>query len=289
MRALSKDILMIAIGSLCYALALTVLAIPNNLTEGGVPGAAILLYYAFDWSPGIVTFILTSIIMVIGYKYLPKRATLLSVMTVPMISFFIYMTEGRVDSLGDPLVSAIFAGFFIGVGCGFIFRTGSTMGGTSLIAMMLNRGLGWDLVRTIFVLDLLIVVSGFFIIGPLHLMYTVITLFIAKKAMDLMMDGLDPRKAVSIISNKAPFIADALIENMNISVTVFKGKGGYLKEDTDMTYVIINKYQLVRLKKIVSSVDENAFVVIHDVRDVFGGSFAWEERKVIEQAKPVSE
>src|SRR5699024_3727237 len=114
MKTFPKDFLMITIGSLCYALALTMLAIPNHLTEGGVPGAAIILHYAFDWSPGIVTFILTSVIMVIGFKSLPKRAILLSILTVPMVSFFIYITENRVESLGDPLTSAIFAGFFIG-------------------------------------------------------------------------------------------------------------------------------------------------------------------------------
>lgn len=279
MKLLTRDLFMITLGSLCYALALTILAIPNNLTEGGVPGAAIILHYAFDWSPGIVTFILTSIIMVIGYKSLPKRAVVLSILTVPLISFFIYITEDLVESLGDPLASAIFAGFFIGVGCGLIFRTGSSMGGTSLIARMLHNGFGWDMIRTIFALDVLIVLSGFFVIGPLNTMYTIIALFIAKKATDLVIDGLDPRKAVSIISNKAPFICDAIINNMNISVTVLKGYGGYLKEDTDMTYVIINKYQLMRLKRIISSIDDQAFVVIHDVRDVFGGSFAWDETK----------
>jgi len=272
---------MIILGSLCYALALTILAIPNNLTEGGVPGAAIILHYAFDWSPGIVTFILTSVIMIIGYRSLSKRAVLLSLLTIPLISFFIYITENLVESLGDPLVSAIFAGFFIGIGCGLIFRTGSSMGGTSLIAIMLNNRFGWDMVRTIFALDALIVISGFFVIGPLNVMYTIITLFIAKKATDLIMDGLDPRKAVSIISHNAPNIADAIINHMNISVTVFKGYGGYLKEDTDMTYVIINKYQLMRLKKVIATIDEDAFVVIHDVRDVFGGSFAWEEQEKI--------
>lgn len=277
MKSFSKDFLMVALGSLCYALALTVLAIPNNLTEGGVPGAAIILHYAFDWSPGIVTFILTSIIMVIGYKSLPKRGIVLSILSVPLISFFIFITEDRVESLGDPLASAIFAGFFIGIGCGLIFRTGSSMGGTSLIARMLHNAFGSDMVRTIFALDVLIVLSGFFVIGPLNTMYTIIALFIAKKATDLIIDGLDPRKAVSIISNKAPVIADAIINEMNISVTVFKGYGGYLKEDTDMTYVIINKYQLMRLKRVISSIDENAFVVVHDVRDVFGGSFAWDE------------
>src|SRR5699024_2223675 len=277
MKSLSKDLLMITVGSLCYALALTILAIPNELTEGGIPGAAIILHYAFGWSPGIVTFILTSVILIAGFKFLTKRAMVLSVLTVPMVSFFIYITEDKAESLGDPLVSAVFAGFFLGIGCGLIFRTGCSMGGTRLIAIMFNKLFGWDMVRAIVIIDVMTVLSGFAIIGPFHIMYTIITLFVAKKATDLILDGLDPRKAVNIISSQAPVIADTIINQMNISVTVFKGYGGYLKEDTDMTYVIINKYQLMRLKKVISSIDADAFVVIHDVRDVFGGSFAWDE------------
>src|SRR5690625_3398951 len=99
MGKFTKDLCMITLGSLCYALALTLLAIPNNLTEGGVPGAAIILHYAFDWSPGIVTFILTSVIMIIGYKSLPKRAIVLSLLSVPLVSIFIYISEDLVESL----------------------------------------------------------------------------------------------------------------------------------------------------------------------------------------------
>jgi len=279
MKLLVRDISMVTIGALCYSLALTILAIPNDLTEGGVPGAAVLLYYAFGWSPGIVTFILTSVILLIGYKSLSKRAIGLSLLAVPLVSLFIYLTEDKVGSLGDPLVSAIFAGFFIGIGAGLIFRTGSSMGGTSTIALMLNKSYGFDMVRMIFIMDIIIVLAGLFIIGPLNVMYTIITLFIAKKAMDLIMDGLDPRKAVSIISDKSPLIADELIKQMNISVTIFEGYGGYLKNNTKMTYVIINKYQLMKLKKVIATVDDRAFVVVHDVRDVFGGSFDWEVPK----------
>src|SRR5699024_10857155 len=231
-----KDVSLITIGCLTYALALTLLAMPNELTEGGIPGAALILYYAFDWSPGIITFILTTLIMIIGFKYIPKRATALSLLTLPLISGFMYLTEGLAPSLGDPLVSAIFAGLLIGFGMGLILNTGSTMGGTSLIARMCQDLLGWDLVRTIFVLDVLIVLAGLFVIGPLHVMYTLIALFIAKKATDLVIEGLDPRKAVSVISTKAPEIAEALINQMELSVTVLKGYGGYSKRDTDMTY-----------------------------------------------------
>lgn len=66
MKLFIEDLSMIVLGSVCYALALTLLAIPSELTEGGVPGAAIILHYAFDWSPGIVTLVLTTVVMLIG-------------------------------------------------------------------------------------------------------------------------------------------------------------------------------------------------------------------------------
>lgn len=270
-----KDLAMITVGSLLYALALTFLIIPNNLADGGLAGASVILHYVFGWSPGIVNFILASAAIVIGYRVLPKRNTWLTIITTPLISLFIYITEINIDPLGDPLVSAIFAGFFGGVGTGMIFRTGGSMGGTSIIARMFHHTLGWELTRTNFVLDMIIVTSGILVIGPLNTMYTIISLFVAKKATDIVMEGLDARKAVSVISHNSPEITEEVIKQMKISATVYKGYGVYSKEPSDMAYMIINKYQLLKLKRIINSVDDSAFVVIHDVRDVFGGSFSW--------------
>src|SRR5699024_4005786 len=278
MKQLVKDLIMIVAGTLLYALALTFLAIPNNLADGGLPGLSLILYYAFSWSPGIVNFVLASIILLIGYRVLPRRTIFLTVFTAPLLSFFIYITEQKVESLGDPLVSAIFAGFFIGIGAGLILRTGSSMGGTSVIARMLHHNLDWDLTRTNFALDAVIVTSGLFIIGPLNTMYTIVSLFVGKKATDIILEGLDTRKAVSIISAYAPEITDEVVQQMKTSATVFEGYGGYMKENADMAYIIINKYQIMKLKRIINAVDDRAFVVIHDVRDVFGGSFSWAKK-----------
>jgi uncharacterized membrane-anchored protein YitT (DUF2179 family) len=218
---------------------------------------------------------LNAFLLFIGYRVLPRRTILLSLLTVPLISFFMFITEGRIEPLGDPLVSAVFTGVFIGIGTGMIFRAGSSMGGSTLVARMLNHKLGWDLMETNFILDALVVVFGLFVIGPLHTMYTVIALFIGKKSADFVIEGLDTKKAVSVISSRTPEVADEIIKQMKTSATVFKGYGGYSKESKDMVYIIIKKYQLFKLKQIISSVDSEAFVIIHDVRDVFGGSFSW--------------
>jgi len=82
-------------------------------------------------------------------------------------------------------------------------------------------------------------------------------------------------KKSSVISSDAMAIAEAVISQMKTSATVFEGYGGYLKEEKDMTYIITNKYQLIKLRRIINQVDNEAFVVVHDVRDVFGESFSW--------------
>src|SRR5690625_2046372 len=150
---------MITLGSLMYALAVTLLAIPNDLADGAIARLSITLYYPFNWSPAILTFLVTAIILAIGYKFLSKRALGLSLLTVTLVSLFIYLTEGMGESLGDPLVSAMFAGFFSGVGSALIFRTGSSMGGTSTIAIMLKQKYDFDMIRSIFIMDIAIVLS----------------------------------------------------------------------------------------------------------------------------------
>lgn len=270
-----RDFLLILFGSALYAFSLTFLSIPNHLAEGGVTGLSVILYYALAWSPAITNFIINVLLMAVGYRVLPRRTVILSLVTIPLISFFMYITEGKIKPLGDPLVSAIFAGVIIGIGTGMIFRGGSSMGGTTLVARMLNHNFGLDLTETNFILDAIIVLSGLFVIGPLHTMYTVLALFIGKRATDFVIEGLDTKKAVSVVSTHPTAVADEIIRQLHTSATVFKGYGGYSKENRDMVYVIIKKYQVFKLKKAISSVDEEAFVIIHDVRDVFGGSFSW--------------
>src|SRR5699024_7497331 len=99
MNKMVRDIFFIVIGCLSYALALTLLAMPNELTEGGIPGAALILFYAFDWSPGIITFILTTTITIIGFRYIPRRAMALSILTLPLISGFIYLFNRRFSTV----------------------------------------------------------------------------------------------------------------------------------------------------------------------------------------------
>lgn len=90
---------------------------------------------------------------------------------------------------------------------------------------------------------------------------------------DFIVEGMDTKTAVTIISNQPDLIREAITKNMTRGVTVLEGRGGYTGKNKEVLYVVINKQELVKLKQVISRVDEDAFVVIHDVRDVLGGGF----------------
>ncbi|PEJ32052.1 YitT family protein [Bacillus pseudomycoides] len=120
-------------------------------------------------------------------------------------------------------------------------------------------------------IDIVVIVGSVFIIGQEKAMYTLVAVFIGAKVIDFIVEGINTKTAVTIISSQPDLIRETITKHMTRGVTVLEGRGGYTGKNKEVLYVVINKQELVKLKQVISNVD--AFVVIHDVRDVLGGGF----------------
>ncbi|MGO4373428.1 YitT family protein, partial [Paenibacillus sp. MCAF20] len=247
--------------------------IPNELGEGGVTGITIILYYLFEWSPGIVNLVINGLLLIVGYRFLDRTAVLYTIIAVASNSLFLVLTDHwRIES-DEIVVNAIFGGMFVGIGIGMIIRVGGTTAGTTILARIANKYLDWNISYALLFFDLIVAFSSFFIIGAKALMLTIIMLYIGTKVMDFIIEGVNPKKAVTIISKEHQKIADQVITVMDRGVTIMHGQGYYTKNKQEILYIVISKQELSTLKKIVKSADKNAFITIHDVRDVFGEGF----------------
>ncbi|MGE0993277.1 YitT family protein [Bacillus sp. GMa5/2] len=269
-----KEITLITIGSLLFAIGINYFAIPNRLSEGGIIGLTVVTYYLFDWSPGIVNFAINAILLAVGYKFFDKKTMIYTILGIVETSLFLYVTEHieyHVNS--DTLLAALFAGLFLGIGLGCMFKAGGTSGGSAILAQLANQYLGWSVGKGVLIIDIVVIAGSVFIIGQEKAMYTLVAVFIGAKVIDFIVEGMDTKTAVTIISNQPDLIREAITKNMTRGVTVLEGRGGYTGKSKEVLYVVINKQELVKLKQVISRVDEDAFVVIHDVRDVLGGGF----------------
>ncbi|MBJ8009047.1 MULTISPECIES: YitT family protein [Bacillus] len=269
-----KEIALITIGSLLFAIGINYFAIPNRLSEGGIIGLTVVTYYLFDWSPGIVNFGLNAILLAVGYKFFDKKTMVYTIIGIVETSLFLYVTEHiqyQVNS--DTLLAALFAGVFVGIGLGCMFKAGGTSGGSAILAQLANQYLGWSVGKGVLIIDIVVIAGSVFIIGQEKAMYTLVAVFVGAKVIDFIVEGMDTKTAVTIISNQPDLIRETITKNMTRGVTVLEGRGGYTGKNKEVLYVVINKQELVKLKQVISRVDEDAFVVIHDVRDVLGGGF----------------
>lgn len=267
------DYLKIIVGAFIFSLAVNMFAIPNQLGEGGVTGLTMMLYYLFGWAPALTNLMFNSVLLVIGYKYLDKATIFLTVFAVALTSLFLRLTTHFVFQPDEVIVAALAAGSLMGVGMGLIMVGGGTTAGSAILAKLANKYLGWNTSYALLFFDLIVVVPSVFIIGLEKMLFTVVSLYISTKVLDFILEGFNPKKSVTIISDKYELIARDIDKDLERGITIFHGQGYYLKQDRKILYTVVNRQQLLQLTKIVNQYDPKAFFIINDVQRVVGEGF----------------
>lgn len=272
-----RDIILVMIGSFIFSAGINAFVISGNLGEGGVTGIAIVLYYAFHISPAITNFVLNAILIIVGYKYLSKRSTYLTIFATVLISIFLSLTETWHVETGNVVINAVFGGTCVGLGIGIIVLAGGTTAGTVILARIVNKYLDISTPYALLFFDLIVVLISLTEIPLVKCLVTVMSLYIGTKVMEFVIEGLNTKKAMTIISSRPNEVAKAIDQQVGRGLTILNGHGYYTREEKDVLYVVISKTQVSRAKRIIKNIDENAFLVIHDVRDVYGNGFLLDE------------
>ncbi len=274
-KSIPTNLLYILAGSLLYSISVNSLTVPNKLGEGGVTGLSLLLLYMLKVPPGFTIFILNVFILTIGYKYLDKETILYTLVAISFITFFLSFKPLYEFIPQNTLLVPIGSGFLMGTGIGIIMLGEGTTAGSDIIAQIMRKYLGMNTSTALLLIDVCVVLPSAFIIGPENAFLTLINLFVQSQVLDFVLEGLNPKKSVFIISEHYQEIADKIGEQVGRGMTVLYGEGHFTQEQKKILYVIINRQQIMPIKRIIESVDTRAFVTISDVQEVSGEGFTY--------------
>ncbi len=278
-----KNILFILLGSAIFAFGLVHFNMQNKLAEGGFTGITLILYFLFDIDPSYSNLALNIPLFFLGWKLLGKKAFYYTIIGTVALSVFLWIFQRfqmTINLEGDLFLAALFAGVFIGIGLGIIFRYGGTTGGVDIIARLAHKYIGWSMGKTMFMFDA--VVIGASLIAYLEYreaMYTLVAVFVAARVIDFMQEGAYSARGAMIISESHEEIASVINEKMDRGVTVLRGHGSFTKQEREVLYCVVGKNEIVRLKNIITSVDPHAFVSVTVVHDVLGEGFTLDADK----------
>lgn len=278
-----KNTLFILLGAAIFSFGLVNFNLENKLGEGGITGITLILYFMFKWDPALMNIILNIPMFIIGWTILGRRAFAYTLIGTFGVSIFIKVFQIlnlHIELHDDLLLVSLFAGVFLGGGLGIIFRYGGTTGGSDIIARLADKYFGWNMGKTMFLIDAIVLVVSFLtFLDARSTMYTLVAVFISARVIDFVQEGAYAARGAMIISDKHELIAAKITSQMDRGVTYLHGEGFYKKEQRKIIYCVVSKNELFKLKSLINSVDPHAFVSISEVHDVAGEGFTLDDQK----------
>lgn len=267
------NVFWIALGSLVYSVGLNAFIVGNHLAEGGFVGLSIVALYKLHIPLGLTYFVLNIPLLILGWKFFGRQFIAKTFLGVILVSVFTILTQHFAQPTHDRLLAALYGGVICGLGLGLIFRTGGTTGGSDILARIANHLYGITMGRLLFAIDVVVISLVALIIGKETAMYSLVALFVGSRVIDFVIEGVSSSRAAIIISEKWGAIAAQIHKELERGTTLLSAQGGYTGQEKQVVYCVVNRNEIVTLKRLVHAIDEEAFIVLNDVHDVLGEGF----------------
>jgi uncharacterized membrane-anchored protein YitT (DUF2179 family) len=265
-----RNLGLISIGSVICAVAINGILVPKAFVSGGVTGLALVIHYlAPGISLGALYLLLNIPLFALGWKYVGRRFFLYSIVGTFLFSLAVEWISIPI-SIQDKFLAALLAGIIMGVGLGVILRSASSSGGTDILSVMILMRFSISLGNTTLAFNSAVLIMTAILFSLESALYTLVFIYVTARVMDLVVTGLSQRKSVMIISKSKTELVRSILEKLDRGVTVIQAKGGYSDEPSDIIYTVIAFRELPRLKRLVTAVDPDAFLVVTETTEVMG-------------------
>ena len=272
----TRDYLMIALGMILYGIRWTVFLLPNDITTGGVPGIASIVFWATGFPVQYTYFLINAVLLMLALKILGFKFSIKTIFAVFTLTFFLSLiqelTAGMHLLQDQPFMACVLGASFCGSGIGIAFSSNGSTGGTDIIAAI-NKYRDITLGRVMMICDMIIITSSYFVLKDWEkVVYGFVTLYVCSFVLDQIVNSARQSVQFFIISKKYQEIGKE-INALHRGVTVIDATGLYTGQEQKMMFVLAKKRQSTTIFRIINDIDPTAFVSQSAVIGVYGEGF----------------
>lgn len=262
---------------------------PNNFVIGGTSGLAIIIHEIFGLTPAIFISITSIILVILAILFLGWKETKRCIFGSILYPVFVSITVPVATFLrpylqfDSTIIVVLIAGILCGTANGLIYKTGFNTGGSDVLMKIVNKYAKIPEGKSVFSINIIIMLFGFIIFGTNKFIYSLIILFLNTMLIDRIIIGISNSKLFFIYTKEEEKVKNFIIEELKTGVTIFDAKGGFSGEENHVLMCVVPNQDYYLFKETVLEIDKNAFFVINDCYEVTGG--VHKERKIIESIK----
>ena len=279
-----QNFLLLIVAGCINAVGVTMFLAPVNLYDSGISGTSMLLWQVTpeQYSLSLFLVILNVPLFLFGLRKQGWCFTIYSIWAVMIYSAASYLITDilPVDvSVASPfagqdlLLCAIFGGLVSGAGSGLTIRLGGAIDGMEVLGVTFAKGLGLTVGSFVMIYNVILYLFiGLSFNSWVLPLYSIVTYFVGNKTIDFIVEGLDKAKSVMIVTMREDDICQALSEEFGRGITQIPAKGYFSGGDKCVIYFVVNRFQIPKVKNLVTEIDPMAFITVTEISDVIGTS-----------------
>ena len=267
--------LKILLGNLLLAVCVNMLIIPFQFISGGSTGLALIIQHFLKMDFTMIVSIINVSMFLLGFVVLGKTFA-----ATTLLSTFIYPVMVKVTSplitynlVTDPLIAAIMAGVFFGVGMGMVIQSGASTGGLDIPPIILEHKLGWNVSVTLYILDFALLIYQMTYSSGQQIICGVVIILVTAVVMNHIITLGKSSLQLMIVSEKYEELKRMFLHDLNKGVTLFSTEGGYTQESSKTILSIVSRNDLYTIQNKIYEIDPQAFMIVNTVKEVHGLGF----------------
>lgn len=263
------------IGLLLVSVAFNAFILPNDIVYG-VSGIGVILNKTLNISPSLVILIGGIALLILSFIVLGKEKTKNSIVGSLLYPVFVELTSWIVKyiDLGstETVVVVLFGAVISGVGFGLIFKSGFTTGGTDILNQIVSEKAKVSIGKSMIFTDGVIIVSSLFVFGWQKFIYSIINMYIISVMTDKVILGISSSKTFYIITEKEDEVKKFILDYLSHGITVLEARGGYTNSKQKVIMCTIPTKEYFKAKEGIHAIDKEAFFIVTDAYEVYGGA-----------------
>lgn len=278
---------------------------PLHVYDGGFSGTSVLLSRYLGLAQAIFLLILNVPFYFIGRKKIGWEFLIYSLYAIGIYSLGSFLINeviftGGFEEIGSPIVgkeivlAAIFGGLLSGVGSGLVIKFGGALDGVEVMAVIMHKKLGVSVGTFVMIYNAILYVVAAVVASVMSgenewtiALYSIIAYYVGLKTIDFIVEGVEKGKAAMIITENPRKLSERLSRELKRGITLWDSTGYYSGADKKMLYVVVNRFEIAKLKAIVKELDPKAFVSIMEVSEIMGESKMYRKRGKTDASRPV--
>ena len=270
----------LASGSMLFGAALGWILSPNRLAAGGIAGISVILGSFLPIGVGTLSLMLNIPLLIVSFRVFGRRFLLETAAAISICALSADLFSIFPAPVTDPLLAAVFGSAVMGLGCGAVFLSGATTGGTDIAAKLILRKRPHFAAGKVFLaIDGSVCLAGGIVFGSVQTaLYAFIGLFVFSKVLDSVLYGANKAKLVLVVTKKTDTLLGLLLRDANVGCTVIGARTGYCGSKASTLMCAVKKHRLHTVRKLVMQTDSEAFMLVIDTNEIIGKGF---ENKLI--------